>query len=220
MGVRTYGEGGPRAPPSAIVHSRFQSDAQQRARRSVPGVRRTGPLARYALLWTGAAALVVLVALGAIRAFDRRGDSRGVVHAPPASVLAAARAAGCSFVRIDGPADRAPDSPPVVGEVRVRSALDGAYAQAPPVSSLVAALAHGRVVIQYRRPLTAHERALLDRLYDADRKAVILTPDRTGMDSAVSATAWRRELACPRIDTRVLEALGEFRDRFRGRGPE
>jgi hypothetical protein len=49
---------------------------------------------------------------------------------------------------------------------------------------------------------------------------VILTPDQTDMDGVVAATAWRRVLACPRIDTRALRALGEFRDRFRGGGPD
>jgi hypothetical protein len=38
------------------------------------------------------------------------------------------------------------------------------------------------------------------------------------MDGVVAATAWRRVLACPRIDPHVVGALAEFRDRFRGRG--
>src|SRR5918996_343034 len=133
---------------------------------------------------------------------------------------AAARAAGCSYARVEGPAERLPSSPPVVGDAGVRPALDAAYVQAPPVGSLVAALERGRVVIQYREPVPGRERALLERLYDVDRAAVILTPDQTDMDAVVAATAWRRVLACPRIDTRALRALGEFRDRFRGGGPE
>ena len=92
--------------------------------------------------------------------------------------------------------------------------------QPPPVGSLVSALARGRVVIHYRDPLTARERALLEGFYDGDRDGLILTPDQTRMDDVVAATAWRRVLACPRIDPRVADALAEFRDRFRGRGPE
>jgi hypothetical protein len=202
------------------MQPRFQSNTRGGSRWSLPDIGRPGPLARYALLWTAAAAAVVLVMLGLIRAPDDARRPRDDRHPASAGVLAAARAASCSYARIEGPAKRARSSPPVVGHSRVGPAFDGAYVQAPPVGSLVAALARGRVVIQYREPVAGRERALLERLYDVDRAAVILTPDQTGMDGVVAATAWRRLLACPRIDTRVLRALGEFRDRFRGRGPD
>jgi Protein of unknown function (DUF3105) len=202
------------------MQKRSQSNSHGGAQRSLPDIGRSGPLARYVLLWTAAAAVVVLVVLGVIRALDDAGRPREMEHPASAGVLATARAAGCSYARIEGPAERAPSSPPVVGDVRVGPALDGAYVQAPPVGSLVAALERGRVVIQYREPLPARERALLERLYDIDRAAVILTPDQTGIDGVVAATAWRRVLACPRIDARALRALDAFRDRFRGRGPE
>jgi hypothetical protein len=39
------------------------------------------------------------------------------------------------------------------------------------------------------------------------------------MDGVVAATAWRRILTCDRIDSRVIGAIAEFRDQFRGRGP-
>jgi Protein of unknown function (DUF3105) len=184
----------------------------------MPEPGRTAALARYALLWTGAAAVVVLFVIGALRAFDAR-DGPRIADPLPAGVIAAAREAGCSFTRVEGPAEHAPDRPPVAGEARVRPALDGAYEQPPPVGSLVAALARGRVVVQYRDPLTTRERALLDGFYERDRSGLILTPDRTRMAGDVAATAWRRVLACPRIDPRVVDALAEFRDRFRWRGP-
>jgi Protein of unknown function (DUF3105) len=207
-------------PTGREMQPRFQSNSGGGCRRSLPDMGRPGPLARYALVWTAAAAVVVLVTLGAIRAFDDEGRSREVQHRAPAGVLPAARAAGCSYSRIEGPAESAPRSPPVAGHTRVEPALDGAYVQAPPVGSLVAALARGRVVIQYREPVAGRERALLERLYDVDRGAMILTPDQTDMDGVVAATAWRRLLACPRIDSSALRALAEFRDRFRGRGPK
>ena len=202
------------------MQSRFQSNERGGSQRPPPDIGGSGPLARYALIWTAAAAVVVLVMLGVLRALDDAGRPRDLEHAVPAGVVAAARAAGCSYARVEGPAERLPSSPPVVGDAGVRPALDAAYVQAPPVGSLVAALERGRVVIQYREPVPGRERALLERLYDVDRAAVILTPDQTDMDGVVAATAWRRVLACPRIDTRALRALGEFRDRFRGGGPE
>jgi Protein of unknown function (DUF3105) len=197
------------------MSARFRRDARCGPGRSIPELGSARPLARYTLLWSAAAAVVVLLVLGGLQALDRR-DGPRAMPPPPAGVSAAARAAGCSFARIEGPMARAPDRPPVVGAARARPALDGAYAQAPPVGSLVAALARGRVVVQYRDPLGARERALLDDFYHRDPRELILTPDQTRMDGAVAVTAWRRVLACPRIDSGVVDALAAFRDRFRG----
>ena len=38
------------------------------------------------------------------------------------------------------------------------------------------------------------------------------------MRAPVAATAWRRVLTCPRVDQKTIDAIAEFRDRFRGRG--
>ena len=133
-------------------------------------------------------------------------------------MLASARAAGCSFQHVDGAAAR-DGRPPAGGRVHGRPAPDGAYTEAPALGTLVAALAGGSVVIQYRPGLPPRERALLEGLYGRDRRALILTPDGSGMRAPVAATAWRRVLTCPRVDQRTIDAIAEFRDRFRGRGP-
>jgi hypothetical protein len=176
------------------------------------------PLLRYALGWTAAATLAVLVAVLAFRGIGG-GDGAPSGAPRPDGVLASARAAGCSFRRVDDDAHRAPTGPAVAGRVDATPAPDGAYAQAPRSSELLAALADGRVVIRYRPTIPAPQRALLERLYDHDRGAVILTPEATGMDGVVAATAWRRVLTCDRVDRRVTQAIAEFRDQFRGRGP-
>jgi hypothetical protein len=106
----------------------------------------------------------------------------------------------------------------VAGRVHGRPAADGAYAEPPPRTTLVAALAAGSVVIQYRPGLSRHARTLVEGLYGRDRRALILTPDGSGMRAPVAATAWRRVLSCPHVDQRTIDALAEFRDRFRGRG--
>jgi hypothetical protein len=193
-------------------------DRLQQGHRLPGSSRSAGPLLRYAVGWLLAAGAAVLVAVLAIRALDRGDPPRSAPM--PAGVLASARAAGCSFTRLDGPAARSPDTPTVVGRVRSSPAPDAAYAQAPRAGELLAALARGRIVIQYRPTVATEHRVLLERLYDRDRSAIILTPDTSGMEAVVTATAWRRTLACRRIDRRVLEAIAEFRDRFRGSGPE
>jgi Protein of unknown function (DUF3105) len=191
---------------------------RSRAGFSHAGADQTGALVRYALLWSGGSVLVVLVALGWFRAPDDRRDPVGG-HPAPAGVVAAAHAADCSFRRLDGATGDPPDRPPAVGDPRAIPAPDGAYEQSPPVGALRGALARGRVVIQYSPALIAGERGQLERLYDGDRRALILTPDRTGMHAAVAATARRRVLECPGVNKPVLAALGEFRDRFRGGVP-
>jgi hypothetical protein len=179
-----------------------------------PSTGESRALLRYALLWAGASLLVVVVALGWFRApDDRRIGEHG--QRAPGGVLAAADAAECSFRHVDDARGR----PPAVGDPRARPAPDGAYEQPPAVGALRGALARGRVVIQYRPALIAGGRGPLERLYNGDRRALILTPDRTGMRAVVAATASRRVLECPHVNRQVLAAIGEFRDRFRGRPP-
>jgi Protein of unknown function (DUF3105) len=183
------------------------------------GPHESGALVRYTLLWAGASVLVVLAALGSFRTLDEGSNpGRGRPAAVP-GIVAAADAADCSFRRLDATRTRTLDRPPAVGDPRARPAPDASYEQPPTVGELRGALARGRVVIQYDPALIAGERGELERLYDGDRYATILTPDRTGMRAAVAATAWRRVLECPHVNRQVLAALGEFRARFRGRRP-
>jgi hypothetical protein len=200
----------------------MEPNAQRHGDRGAPGdhlhaVRGTAPIARYAMLWIGGALGAVLLGLWLVHGLDG-GSARAPAHRPVDGVLASARAAGCSFARIQGPLEPS-RRPPVGGDVRVRAAPDGAYAEPPPRGSLIAALAAGTVVIQYRPALAARQRTLLERLYAHDKGALILTPDATGMRPEVAVTAWRRVLTCPRVSQGTLDAIAQFRDRFRGRGP-
>jgi hypothetical protein len=46
------------------MQSRFQSNERGDSQRPLPDIGGSGPLARYALMWTAAAAVVVLVMVG------------------------------------------------------------------------------------------------------------------------------------------------------------
>ena len=140
------------------------SGRQGEARRSgqLRAMRGPGPVARYTMLWIAgavAAVLAALWALGGLSGGARRPPPHH--HRPVHGVLASARAAGCSFQHVDGAAAR-DGRPPAGGRVHGRPAADGAYAEAPARGTLVAALAAGSVVIQYRPGLPRRERALLE----------------------------------------------------------
>jgi hypothetical protein len=181
-------------------------------------VRGSGPLALYAILWIGGTVGAVLLVLWVTNELGSGAVPRPPVHRPVDGVLASARVAGCSFSHVDGPLEGA-RRPPVGGDVRVHAASDGSYTEAPTRSSLIAALASGSVVIQYEPGLAGPARTLLEQLYARDKAALILTPDASGMQVPVAVTAWRRVLTCPRVSRTTLDAIGEFRDRFRGHGP-
>jgi hypothetical protein len=70
------------------MQKRSQSNSHGGVQRSLPDIGRSGPLARYVLLWTAAAAVVVLVVLGVIRALDDAGRPREMEHPASAGVLA------------------------------------------------------------------------------------------------------------------------------------
>lgn len=156
------------------------------------------------------------------------------------SVGAAARAAGCELdsYRVKGrsphsldPNERIewPTEPPAGGRHYQEWADDGAYGEAPNVNMLVHSLEHGRVIVWFRKSLSADRRAALKAYFEDDSYQLILTPDETGSQYAVSATAWTREpapqgtgrlLGCPSFDDDVFTALEAFKDEYRSRGPE
>ena len=196
------------------------SDAEPRGggARSPPAAR-PPPLVGYAILWIGGAVGVVLLALLGHGRARRRHDP-----SPPGAPAGRRRPGLCARRRLLVHARRGSSrgvAPTARGRhgPRARAAPDGSYAETPPRGTLIAALAAGSVVIQYRPALAVGQRTLLERLYARDKAALILTPDATGMQPPVAVTAWRRVLACPRVSQGTLDAIAEFRDRFRGRGP-
>jgi len=119
-------------------------------------------------------------------------------------------------------------NPPTSGKHFQVPAEDGIYEQAPPDTTIVHSMEHGRVVIWFRPNLPASARAGLRALVEDDSYQMLLVP-RSKMPFAVAATAWNgspgpagtgRLLGCPSFSPGVYDALRDFRDQHRGRGPE
>lgn len=120
-------------------------------------------------------------------------------------------------------------NPPTNGNHFPEPAQDGAYTQAPPITHLVHALEHGRIVIWFKPRAPGKVRGSLKALFDEDSYQMVLSPNSTGMSYQVAASAWGREptplgrgylLGCPRYTDQVPDAIRAFRDEHRGNGPE
>ena len=167
-------------------------------------------------VWLLASAVIVTVVAALL---DDR--SSRVEDPERARLVGAAERAGC-VLRTD--AGGAPatmidvSKPPTFGPAR-RPAADGVYTARLPAERIVGALRRGTVVVQYRGSLDGRAQAAVQLA--AGLPGVIVAPDGTGMPYRVAATAWRRVLGCPSLNTHALIALREFRDRYRGvLGPE
>ena len=97
---------------------------------------------------------------------------------------------------------------------------DGPYLNAPPMSRVVHALEHSRVVIQYDPNLPEADQLALKGVYDEDPAGLILMPNPE-MPYAVTAAAWTQLLGCDSLaGADTLDAIRNFILEFRGRGPE
>ena len=149
------------------------------------------------------------------------GESQG----PPALVRAAS-AAGCTS-RDHPPEGRghttAPvryrTNPPSSGNHHPSAAPDGAYERSPDVPRLVHSLEHGRIVM-WHRPGDGEARQALFKVGNEDSGQMILTPNTTKMPYRVAATAWGHVLGCPELNDEVPDAVRQFRNAYRNKGPE
>lgn len=146
---------------------------------------------------------------------------------------AAADAAGCELM-LDlpdegnthiKPTDEEPKfktNPPTSGN-HVQPPLqqaDGAYSVYPDPIFTVHALEHGRIAIQYSPDLSEDEQLELKGVFDDDFDGVLLFPN-PDMPYAVAATAWTQLIGCDSYEgAATLDALRNFRDTYRGQGPE
>jgi hypothetical protein len=144
----------------------------------------------------------------------------------------AARIAGCD-VRLDlpdegnshlQPGDNPPDyetTPPTSGDhiVPPLQTADGAYLDPiQPVNS-VHALEHGRVEIQYDPELPEDDQLLLKGVFDESPAGMLMFPN-PDMPYDVAVTAWTNMVGCEQFDPGVVDVIRDFRDIYRGRGPE
>ena len=97
---------------------------------------------------------------------------------------------------------------------------DGAYAKTPELIDFVHSLEHGRIEIQYAPDLPEADQLALKGVFDESPSGMLLFPNPE-MPYEVAATAWTQLMGCKRYEgAKTLDAIRDFRDQYRGRGPE
>lgn len=171
---------------------------------------------------------------------DMKVDNREGTPPPPVSngdLKGAANEAGCDL-RLDLPDEGSTHfsdlnkvveydtSPPTSGDHYASAEngsgalADGAYLNTPNWNRALHALEHGRIQIQYSPKLSEEDQLALKGVFDEDRAGVDLFPN-ADMPYAVAATAWTNLVGCKEYEgAKTLDVLRNFRDAFRGQGPE
>jgi hypothetical protein len=117
--------------------------------------------------------------------------------------------------------------PPTSGNHNPVPISDGAYttpvtsdtSKHPNIRNEVHAMEHGRIEIHYKPNLPENEQLALKGVFDADAPGMLLYPD-PDMPYAVAVTAWTNMAVCPTYNPVVLDVIRNFRDTYRGNGPE
>jgi hypothetical protein len=144
---------------------------------------------------------------------------------------AAAEEAGCDLQR-DLPdegathiesRDDAPDyktNPPTSGDHWPDQLADGAFAEYPDPIYTIHSMEHGRILIQYSPDLPEKDQLAIKGVFDEDAPGVLFFPN-PDMPYDVAATAWTQLLGCPKYEGQAtIDAIRDFRDFYRGQGPE
>ena len=85
---------------------------------------------------------------------------------------------------------------------------------------LVHSLEHGRIEIQYSPDLPEEDQLALKGVFDEDPAGMLLFPNPE-MPYDVAVTAWTQLMACDTYEgAATLDAIRDFRDTYRGQGPE
>ena len=160
---------------------------------------------------------------------------------PPAIQVAdlklSAQKAGCEL-RLDLPDEgntHIPNStavqyktvPPTSGNHNPVPIDDGAYrtpitsdtGKPTNIRNEVHAMEHGRIEIHYKPSLPEDQQLALKGVFDDDPDGMLLYPD-PDMPYDVAVTAWTNMAVCPHYDEGVLDVIQNFRDTYRGNGPE
>jgi hypothetical protein len=167
-------------------------------------------------------------------------DCREGTSPPPiqvADLQLSAQKAGCEL-QLDLPdegAGHVPNStavqyktvPPTSGNHNPTPISDGAYvtpvtadtSKDSNIRNAVHSMEHGRVEIHYKPSLPKEQQLALKGVFDADPPGVLMFPD-PDMPDDVAVTAWTNEVVCPSYNPAVLDVIRNFRDTYRGNGPE
>jgi hypothetical protein len=117
--------------------------------------------------------------------------------------------------------------PPTSGNHNPVPIDDGAYttpitsdtSQPTNIRNEVHAMEHGRIEIHYKPSLPEDQQLALKGVFDEDSPGMLLFPD-PDMPYDVAVTAWTNEVVCPTYNPIVLDVIRNFRDTYRGNGPE
>lgn len=111
-------------------------------------------------------------------------------------------------------------NPPTSGNHNPEPQADGAYGQMPAPVDFLHSLEHSRIEIQYSPKLPEADQLALKGVFDESPSGVLMFPN-PDMPYQVAATAWTQLMGCKRYEgARTLDAIRDFRNQFRGRGPE
>ena len=149
-----------------------------------------------------------------------------------ADLAASAKAAGCDLklnlpdegnthIQPTDPTPHYGTNPPTSGNHATfpYQAADGAYSAFPDPKFTVHSLEHGRINYQYSPKLPQDQQLALKGVFDSNPDGTLLFPNPT-MPYAVAAASWQNYVGCPKYSPAVLDVLQNFRDEFRGHGPE
>jgi hypothetical protein len=120
------------------------------------------------------------------------------------------------------PGDKPPNygtSPPTSGDHDPSPAADGAYLDPIEPVNFVHSLEHGRVAILYDPKLPEEDQLALKGLFDEDPNGMLLFP-YPDMPYEVAVGSWTNYVGCDSYGEGFLDVIRDFRDQFRGNGPE
>jgi hypothetical protein len=119
--------------------------------------------------------------------------------------------------------DQIPDygtNPPTSGNHNPEQLADGAYKVMPQDWYFVHSLEHGRIELQYSPDLPEKDQLAIKGVFDEDPDGMLMFPNDK-MPYEVAATAWTQLMGCKTFEgDATLDALRDFRDIYRGNGPE
>jgi hypothetical protein len=166
---------------------------------------------------------------------DAKPDCRVGTTPPPiktGDLALSAKEAGCtleenlpnegnSHIQASDPEPNYKTNPPTSGNhiTAPLQAPDGAYSTFFDPRYFVHSLEHGRVEYQYSPSLPEDQQLAIKGVFDEDPDGILLFPNPQ-MPYAVAATAWTKLVGCPKYTPEVLDVLRNFRDTYRGNGPE
>lgn len=120
------------------------------------------------------------------------------------------------------PGAKLPDyetNPPGSGDHYAENLPDGAYLDSPDEGNWLHSLEHGRVGIQYDPKLPEDDQLSLKGLFDSDPQGMIMFPNPE-IDETVAVVSWTNVMTCNGVSPATIDAIRDFRDTFRGQGPE